>query len=341
MNKLFILLLTLLFICGFIYPGELFLKGDYSLYKIYSLEGASGPFPPSNAPLLLFDGRKDTAVFVSTYKYPKSFWVVFGSPVEFSRIALYGGFQKSGTDFYYYARPKAVNIYSYDPKKKEKRGALITNIVMEDTMGGQAVDFEGVLTEPGLVFEAASYYPSTNCSCISRLAFSEVELYYGDEKYRVLNFDAASKEYKRTCRNDRLSEMKGFFSVLRKAEFFTNADAVLSLWGQLGVKKSDIYIYKQAGMNEMAMLELTFNGEGGYSGKVLAGRNGGRFVEIKNNGRATGRFHLAESVELGSWKIDEDGAIWVQAGRGPWKACTGTGYFEGTDIGAFESVTYP
>jgi|GEM_PF-7126255 len=271
----------------------------------------------------LFDKNKYTALAMNA-KYNNSdgnipqdyFFIFLKNIITMDKLSLLNGYQKNEKLFFENSRIQDVEIEIY----YEEDIVYTTNIILKDITNIQNIIFGKKIKCNNIFFTINSTYTGTkyNDVCIS-----EMELWNGNEKYEIANLEQAKKEYLKKLKDTYKKYIAHInFKDVETVGFLEDKDLIFSKWKKCGIKTDKIVdlgtIFNNPGLNTY----LSFNVDSDYSGKINIKLYGGKIMQI------------------GNWKIDEKGAIWIKIGKGEWKVAENV-HLAGTDLGTIKQFTEP
>ncbi len=253
------------------------------------------------------------------------FNIGFKNAINIDKMEIASGFSKSKVLFYANNRPKEIEIIFGNNKGL----IFVTNIMLIDMMGPQEIELNKLINDVkyfSLGILSTYLGNKHNDTCIS-----EIEFWNGDQKYQIANLEEAKKEFIVKYREKRENDVIALLATACSIEFIESKKAILDRWKKLGIPVDRVGIRRINGI-ETSYLEFTGK-KGDFGGAMrIVGKSGNM-----RRGRDGEWFYLTDYIELGQWKVDEGGIIWIKVGNGEWKRNTGI-FFEGTDIGKLAKI---
>jgi hypothetical protein len=293
----------------------------------------------------LFDNNQRTTLAINLkYKFDDEikvpfFRVIFNDQYNIDQLVLYNGFQRSEDLYTQNCRVKEIQITFFtksiinatneiyndiiiDKTGKEQKviyvytNMVTTNCILLDSKEKQIIYFPKSSKANNLVINVLSTYPGTKYDdiCISKLEFWDQ-----GQKYEVTNLEEAKKDF-------------------------------------IGLYDNNAYLYLHSGN----IIKGSYMSEERY--KKIINLTGWKYdkpearyitvVFLKNGRIRVGWYYKTETIiedinvgrnypskEIGSWKFDNLGRLWIKLDNGDWKVSksgatyeNGVGYFLGTDL---------
>ncbi len=184
-------------------------------------------------------------------------------------------------------------------------------------------------------FEIVSAYSNDSRVAEGLAALNEIEFWNNGVKYNITNFESAKAKFITNYRDNQLQWITNMFYFMREVTFNSVPETFAGKWTNLGVDVGNMeLIVKDVNLK----LHIEFVPDGKYEGRILTGKREGQITAEKSNNTKAKRYHFIDSVELGKWKIDENGRLWIKIGNGEWKKEEGFLSFRGTDLEGAGSV---
>ncbi|NPV02354.1 MAG: hypothetical protein HPY53_13350 [Brevinematales bacterium] len=279
--------------------------------------------PLKYSPYNLFDKNKNTALALNTKNIDYEdtiknnyFIVFFTQPIDIDKICILNGYQKSDNLFYENERVKKLQISFYNSDFKIIQ--IISNISIYDIKDNQKIIFPQKINTSLMLFEVTEHYSGIK---YQDLCISEIELWDGNEKYEIGNLEEAKKQYiNKLIKTYAIYLQDISFDYTESIGFLETKEVLFSKWKKLGIKTDNIYdigeLYNRPGFNT----RISFEMDKKYSGSIL--------IQLKKG----------KNMQIGNWKIDDKGAIWIKVGNGIWKAAEDI-KLAGTDLGTIEYIS--
>jgi hypothetical protein len=262
------------------------------------------------------DGNIKTCVAVNTNmiywtapgeKTAPFFKIILREKIKTDKLVIWNGFQRSTNLFNWNSRIKELYIEVRDYKVFKKKPDYVTNIILKDMLGMQELNLPSAFEGNEWIFSILSTYPGTKYDDI---CISEMELWYKGEKYEVANLEDAKREYVGLyIQNGKLTLHNANYMDGLKEEKYTNL-----------LKLTD-WPYEKP---EERSISIRFKDDG----KITVGRFYGDSTHSEKYWKETYKL-----TEIGQWKFDRDGRLWVKVGNEIWKySKNGVGDLRGTDL---------
>jgi len=293
-------------------------------------------------------------------KFPY-FLLKFKSSFYVDEIVIFNGYQKDKELYTKNSRVKEIKIISatfkyeeisnggYSKIIKDDKGVshkvnaktiinLETNIILSDTMERQILKFNETFGNLWS-FDILSTYPGTKYddTCIS-----EIEFWYKGEKYEIGNLEEAKKEFLQKVREKVRNTITMYAtpyeetgSIEMEPLIKVPFEGLKARWKSLGVEVDKIEMKSyvigekygdEAG--EYTMCLVNFVGMDGVVDKTVKGFKGKIVAEAKNGYGKRYKFgrDYINVIQIGEWKIDEYGNLWIKIGKGEWKKAKKEGW---------------
>ena len=99
-------------------------------------------------------------------------------------------------------------------------------------------------------------------------------------------------------------------------------------------KMDEEFIVNVIAFDEAPCAALLALADGEAGGKIAAGSLNGSYFMDTNSGKC----YLQDYIQIGEWKADDNGSLWIKIGSCDWKM-NGKGYsFENTDLGFVSGI---
>lgn len=152
-------------------------------------------------------------------------------------------------------------------------------------------------------------------SPFSIASISEIEFWYNDVKYKVLNLDelreAIKREWRSTCLNGLLRQ----YSWIKHSYFSQDKTDLLKVWKESGIPVDNLKVYTSSKL----ILDIEFITNQDFAGDILAGKTNGSITLDPKSPMDRPAYFFQDALVLGKWKMDEDGSLWILIGKGEWK----------------------
>jgi hypothetical protein len=238
-----------------------------------------------------------------------------------------------------YLRVKELRVLTYE--KGTLDGKEITNeitngnITLLNTAERQEFNTDKSIGAFKWRFEIVSAYPDDSGVDESLAALNEIEFWDNGAKYSITNLEAVKIKFIEGYRENQLGWISNMFYFMREVTFIGTPETFAGRWTNLGVNVENMeLIVKDADLK----LHIEFVPDEKYEGRILTGKREGQIKAETNNNAWVKRYHFVDSVELGRWKIDEQGRLWIKIGNGEWKKEEGFLSFRGTELEGAGSV---
>lgn len=143
-------------------------------------------------------------------------------------------------------------------------------------------------------------------------ALAEIGFYYQGEKYCITNLNTIREAYLSGFRQEHLKNLKEMLFNVRGFGFNLESDVITS-WEKADI---DTKTLARKQDNQFGYLPLEFTEDHEYSGRVLCGKKGFQLIKDAKN---PDRYHFLDGMEIGSWKVDEEGTLWLKVGSLNWE----------------------
>ena len=294
----------------------------------------------------LVDGNLSTAGAINTNGHVGQpltnvrapyFTIFFKENYPVDKIVVYNGYQKNKDIYLKNNRVKELFVIAIGTNYREE---LINRVYkIYDKFEGQEIIFEKSINAKDWTFFVLSTYPGTEYDDI---CISEIEFWYKGEKYKIGNLEEAKKEFLQKVREEVRKTITMYAtpyeetgSIEMEPLIKVPFEGLKARWKSLGVEVDKIEMKSyvigekygdEAG--EYTMCLVNFVGMDGVVDKTVKGFKGKIVAEAKNGYGKRYKFgrDYINVIQIGEWKIDEYGNLWIKIGKGEWKKAKKEGW---------------
>lgn len=154
---------------------------------------------------------------------------------------------------------------------------------------------------------------------------ASVEVGSGASWHQFENIETWKQNFLKNYQGKRVEEVLTNFSMVRIFEFPEPASDYAAMWANIGIMIKDIWVKSE----KPFQLYISFTQEDDSGGSILTRETGHPLVEDKLNGQK-----FSKALEIGKWKVDLNGNLWIKLGNSDWKRQTNKLFwFQGTYLG--------
>lgn len=224
-------------------------------------------------------------------------------------------------------------------QEKDAQVVYTTNIELSDQDGLQGLNLPNAIQADCIYIQPVSvFFDGVNTNHINA-RIGGLAVYNGPEKMEFSNISNQITRWKNEKIRQICDVISNNYTIIHELIYDQDVKQFFNDWEQNNGVLTDQILWKPLKNGFKLHIQFTVSEKDPANGKILIGMKDGA-IDYKDPLNHKKRFVFKKALELGEWKLDNNGVLWIKIGVGTWKASTGTLFsFDETDLGGWQSVT--